>query len=211
MNTQLITQIARCAEVEKAKTDLNHPCNKIVCSQSNDDFQLPEPYNGDISKAKILFVSSNPNMDRDEHYPISEWNDSEITDFFVNRFENTPKKQYSSYWKSIFKWANWIMPEIPKDEIHKYIAVTEVVHCKSKSEYGVKECLEHCVDTWLKQVFTLFNGKYIVLVGKHAQQCCDRIKTIADNKIIIQTSHPQRPVKGLTDMVRRRTFTEQIR
>lgn len=211
MNTQLITQIARCCEVEKAKTDFNHPCNKIVCSQNGHGFQLPEPYNGNIEKADILFISSNPNIDKDEQYPASEWNDTEISDFFVNRFENTPKKQYSRYWKSIFKWASWIMPEIPSGEIHKHIAVTEVVHCKSKSEYGVKKCLEHCVDTWLKQVLTLFNRKYIVLVGKHAQQCYDRIKTIDDNKIIIQTPHPQRPVKGLTDAVRRRTFTEQIR
>lgn len=144
MNTQLITQIARCCEVEKAKSDLNHPCNKIVCSQNGHGFQLPEPYNGNIGKADILFVSSNPNIDKDEHYPISDWNDMEIADFFVNRFENTPKKQYSSYWKSILKWASWIKPEIPRGEIHKHIAVTEVVHTelyeyKKPGIYGVYE------------------------------------------------------------------------
>ena len=40
MNT-LITQIARCGEVEKAKTDINHPCNKIVCSQNGHAFNFP--------------------------------------------------------------------------------------------------------------------------------------------------------------------------
>lgn len=211
MNAQLITQIARCCEVEKAKTDLNHPCNKIVCSQSNDDFQLPEPWNGNISKADILFISSNPSIDENEQYPTSDWNDTEIADFFVNRFENTPKEQYSSYWKSIFKWASWILPEIPKDEIHKHIAITEVVHCKSKSECGVPECLEYCIDLWLKKILGLFIGKYIVLVGKYAQQCYDKINILVDSKIIIQTPHPKRPVKGLTDIVRRQTFTEQIK
>ncbi len=71
MNT-LITQIARCGEVEKAKTDINHPCNKIVCSQNGHAFQLPEPWNGDIGNVKILFISSNPSIDKTKHHPASD-------------------------------------------------------------------------------------------------------------------------------------------
>ncbi len=64
------------------------------------------------------------------------------------------------------------MPEIPKDEIHKHIVVTEAVHCKSKSEYGVKECACLCVRKWLDKVLSEYNGKYIVVVVAPQKPVC---------------------------------------
>lgn len=184
MNTQLITQIARCCEVEKAKTDDDHPCRKIVEYQSKElgitDFQLPEPWNGNIDTAEILFISSNPSINKDEHYPTDNWCNNDITDFFTARFENMHKSKYSRYWHSIFKWAGWILLNKQSDEklsetelasIRSKIAVTEVVHCKSKSEYGVKECARYCTHKWLDKVLTAFNGNIIVVVGRAARGC----------------------------------------
>ena len=58
-----------------------------------------------------------------------------IVSFFENRFENTPKNEWSTYWRTILKWAGWIINNIGFDKI----AITEIVHCKSQKEFGVYE------------------------------------------------------------------------
>lgn len=149
MRNTLLTSLALCDEVEKAKADKLHPCHEIVTYQEN-EFQLPEPWNGNIETADILFVSSNPSYDEQENYPIQNWNAEDMTSFFENRFKNTPKENYSVYWKSVKKWAGWLIPNIQWDKI----ALTEVVHCKSKKEYGVLECQRfretHCISESLE-------------------------------------------------------------
>ena len=57
----LILEIAKCCEVEKAKSNVCHSCHKIVSSQ-NSSFQLPEAWNGHLDTAEILFISSNPSI-----------------------------------------------------------------------------------------------------------------------------------------------------
>ncbi len=205
----LLLELAKCCEVEKAKMDINHSCNKIVCSQKDlgiTDFRIPEPWNGHIDTAEILFISSNPSINFNESYPTASWNDEDIISFFENRFEDTPKNQWSRYWRTILKWAGWIIPNIGFDKI----SITEIVHCKSKSEFGVYECMNYCADKWLKKVLSAFNGNYIVLVGKVAQNFYGKIKEICPNKILIQTPHFSRPVKGLTDEKRKQDFLKQL-
>ena len=201
----LLLAIAKCDEVEKAKSSNDHPCNKIVCSQDG-EFQLPEPWNGHLDTAEILFISSNPSIDPNENYPTANCNDEDITSFFENRFENTPKNQWSTYWRTILKWAGWIIPNIGFDKI----AITEIVHCKSQKEFGVYECMNFCAEKWLNEVLSVYNGKYIVLVGKVAQNFYNKVKENCPNKIIIQTPHFARPVKGLTDEKRKQDFLNQL-
>ena len=93
----IILEIAKCCEVEKAKLNDSHSCNKIVMSQ-NDSFQLPEPWNGHLDNAEILFISSNPSIDPNENYPTASWKDEDIVSFFENRFEITPKNEWSTYY-----------------------------------------------------------------------------------------------------------------
>ena len=50
----------------------NSVCNPLYRSQSCStlqDFQIPEPWNGDIINAPILFVGLNPGFTEDELYP----------------------------------------------------------------------------------------------------------------------------------------------
>lgn len=72
----LMMSISNCDEIERAKEDSNHPCHKIVHYQYIENrrkaFQHPEPWNGNIEKADILFVGSNPSIDFDEYYPTIE-------------------------------------------------------------------------------------------------------------------------------------------
>ncbi len=46
------------------------------------------------------------------------------------------------------------------------IALTEIVHCKSHSDKEISRiCKAYCVEKWLQKILSLFNGKYIVIVG----------------------------------------------
>lgn len=205
----LLLEIAKCCEVEKAKSDSTHPCKKIVCNQESfgiTDFQIPEPWNGHLDTAEILFISSNPSIDPNENYPTAFWKDEDIISFFENRFDNTPRNQWSRYWKSIKNCAGWIIPNICFDKI----AITEIVHCKSKCEFGVYDCMNYCAEKWLKEVLSVYTGKYIVLVGKVAQNFYVKVKELCHETIVIQTPHFSRPVKGLTDEKRKQDFLSQL-
>lgn len=216
MNTQLITQIARCNEVEKAKTD-NHPCSKIVCSQINNDFQLPEPWNGDISNAKILFVSSNPsidpkaNQDGHESYPTEKYSNEDLPEFFRTRFDKYTHFSGSKqkYWFYANKCVGWILGKESRgvNLLRDHAALTEVVHCKSESEkHGVKECSCLCAQKWLDKVLAEFNGDYIVVVGNIAKACM-REQKIGDKKIAFIPSHQ---AHGYTDEQRKAILLEQL-
>lgn len=222
MKDDLLIEIARCKELSAAKTDNNHACYSIVNSQGTAEFQIPEPWNGHIDTAKILFISSNPSIDENERYPIGSWNDTDIINFFENRFKNMPYGEWSRYWKSIFKWASWILlkkevgqklSDTEIDELKSKIAITEIVHCKSTTDTILSAyCQKTCFNKHFRKVIELFNGKYIVAVGKIASDCINSHldKVLYDGKIVIHTPHPNRPVKGLTDKARRECFFEQI-
>lgn len=65
---ELILSIARCEEIETATTNEQHPCYDMVNVQTTKEFHLPEPFNGNIETAEILFIGSNPNYDENENY-----------------------------------------------------------------------------------------------------------------------------------------------
>src|SRR5690242_12696359 len=68
---QVFESIARCPNVDRCLGgDASHPCNRIVLSQhaaTMADFQLPEPWRGQIDKARIVFVGSNPSIGEDRY------------------------------------------------------------------------------------------------------------------------------------------------
>lgn len=202
----LLLEICKCNEVGNAKLDNSHPCKTIVESQSG-EFQLPEPWNGHIETSEILFISSNPSIDPNENYPTANWNDEDIVSFFENRFDNTPKNQWSTYWRTILKWAGWIIPNIGFDKI----AITEIVHCKSKSEFGVTPlCQKTCFNNWLHDILKIFKGKYIVVVGRKAEEY---IKVHFDEeftneKKVIYVLAPS--ARGLTDEERKQNILKQL-
>ncbi|MCI8734690.1 MAG: hypothetical protein HFE40_03970 [Clostridia bacterium] len=205
----LLLEIAKCGEIEKAKVDTCHACNKIVTSQSG-DFQLPEPWNGHLDTAEILFISSNPSIDPKENYPTASWKDEDIISFFENRFENTPKNEWSKYWRTILKWAGWIIPDVGFDKI----AVTEIVHCKSAREFGVTPyCQKTCFNKWLREILKIFKGKYIVVVGKKAEEYIKYHldEEFTDGKKVIFAPAPMAHVKGLTNEKRKQDILNQLK
>lgn len=71
----VFVSVSRCPNVRLCiETTTPHPCREIVEYQQRergstryDSFQLPEPWVGQIDRAPILFVSSNPSIGDDDH------------------------------------------------------------------------------------------------------------------------------------------------
>jgi hypothetical protein len=92
---KIAVSIARCEELEFAKTDDSHPCSSVVREQDNtSDRHLPEPWFGNLENSKVLFISSNPSIDLNpgmtgENYPRASWSDEDIAEWFIRRVDQT--------------------------------------------------------------------------------------------------------------------------
>ena len=185
----------------------SHVCNPLYLSQgckSIDDFHIPEPWNGDIENAPILFVSLNPGFTPGELYPrlgYSGWtkpalsgvvfDNGKVEDFFENRFDpaagyvthangskfaikmengNIEPLKGRSYWGYVKSIADKILGR--KSNIGKDFAITELVHCKSKSIKIIpKACHDDCMQKHLDDVLAVANNmQYLVVVGAETRK-----------------------------------------
>lgn len=182
----LMLELCRCPNIPLAYQDENHPCHEIVNMQdySQDGFQLPEPWSGDLESASVLCIASNPSINLEESYPNKLWSDDRIFDFFNNRFSEhnqwTNNRRVlladgkSYHHKSVAFWNN----------VHRQVeraygrnvrmgidyAMTEIVHCKSESEIGVNRCKSLCANTWMNRIISLSSAKVLILFGTVAKQ-----------------------------------------
>ena len=180
---ELLVAIARCPDVSKACQDDGHPCARVVQHQDCADGarrHVPEPWNGHLETAPILFVSSNPSYDAREHFPSAGDLDREIIDFFERRFDdwivdgNRPvvrpgegPKASVRYLSEIRRRAAEILPDpIPGVDY----ALTEVVHCKSPRRIGVAKAASHCAEAWLGRVLSASGAAVVVATGKDARR-----------------------------------------
>lgn len=184
----LLLEIARCPNIRHCLDDSleAHPCSAIVLSQSSrslQDHQVPEPWSGQIERAPVLFVSSNPSISERDEYPRWSASDELITEFFNRRFGGGRKLwiqdgkyalgQDDSYMRAVAFWSairNRAI-ELFQRDIRPGLdyALTEVVHCKSRAEYGVGEALAECTARYLRRVLEFSNAKAIVSLGKRAE------------------------------------------
>ncbi len=185
----LLHEITHCPHalmcLENPSTD--NPCRDIVGYQNSLDlnnFQIPEPWSGQIEQAPILFLSSNPSIGSDEVYPTWRWSDNDINNYFNYRFGGGQKdwiingKQslmkdgtYSravKFWAAVRKRAIELLQRDVKPGID--YALTEIVHCKSHSEIGVEQAQDQCVKAYLLRTLELSKAKVIVVLGARARQ-----------------------------------------
>jgi hypothetical protein len=200
---------------------------------------VPEPWSGNLKTAPILFLGSNPSIstsdlpDYKEKYPRWSWTDSEIEDFFSNRFgegkepwikdgiytllENgNHKKNYVRYLASIRKRTEEILGRkaVPGED---YVN-SEVIHCKSKKEHGVKDASETCIKLYLRRLIAESGAKVIVCLGSFAEGAVrnefgisgtSEIISIGKNERFIFLPHPNARKSrkfSLTDIQRIREF-----
>lgn len=117
------------------KGNICHPIFQSQGCGSRDTFHIPEPWNGDIEHAPILFVSINPGFTPNELYPnLSDhyWVQQALTgfvfdrgkveDFFENRFNNYYVRWSTSQGKSHFsvRLTNRSNNDIPYKNVHGY-------------------------------------------------------------------------------------------
>jgi hypothetical protein len=150
-----------------------------------DQHQVPEPWSGDIEHAPILFLSSNPSFDenRSEEYP--QWSDEWMADFFRHRFGGGRKQWIDEdgvrslqwdgsrgksvpFWREVRSRARELFERDVRPGVD--YALTEVVHCKSKGQEGVKEALRECAGRYLQPVVALSGAKVIAVLGKQAEK-----------------------------------------
>lgn len=246
----LIQEIALCKEFGKAINGDPTPCCAVVNSQQklydellhkpleSGDYQLPEPWCGNIENAKILFISSNPtiakkaNTAENEPYPTIRnkkinymgKHNIDLPEFFTDRFNYIPHR--SRYLAAICKWSGWILLNKKSDEkpsaselekIKESIALTEIVHCKSQSQIGVTDkCIGKCTELYLERVLEEYKGNYIVVVGSKARDYFQKNgngKKLADKlknigKRIIYTEAPN--ARDISDKQRFEKFKSKF-
>jgi uracil-DNA glycosylase len=182
---ELFHDISRCAVIEDYFRDQAHfaePCRTIIRSQrpTNDmEHQLPEPWRGDIVGAPILFVSSNPSIGEDRN-ALGASSPDEVWNSYANAFSNprvmlaakysvTPNGTRSAravqYWAEALGRAEELLDRVVPGRDY---ALTEVVHCKSLKNKGVKEALNTCVGRYLDRVLTLSQSCVVIIYGDYA-------------------------------------------
>lgn len=186
--TTLLNEIAHCPHVNFCiqNPSVEHPCREIVFSQSSstlNEYQVPEPWSGRIEQAPILFLSSNPSISSVEDYPRWSWSDDAIDDFFNNRFGGGRKVwivdgikslqkdgTYSSvnFWSAVRQRAIELFQRnvTPGSDY----AITEIVHCKSVNEIGVKKAQNQCVQSYLQKVLEMALARVVVVLGVRARE-----------------------------------------
>ncbi len=184
-STALAEEIVRCPELLRCKEGaIGHACSTVVEVQSAvplGQHQVPEPWVGHIESAPILFVSSNPSIDEDaEHAARWSWTTDELVEYFEGRFsergdapggirlrkpDGSPG-QVVRFWVAVRARAAELLQReaVPGSDY----ALSEVVHCKSRSEIGVAEASAVCPARYLRRVLDVSGARVIVVLGRVA-------------------------------------------
>ena len=181
---QVFNSVAHCPNVDRCLNGAaGHPCSTIVLSQhaTKADFQLPEPWRGQVDKARILFVGSNPSIG-DDRYALGSSPESAIWEsqhlafgggsrpYILDGIRKTKADgspdEAVPYWSSIRARARELLPSaIPGEDY----AITEVVHCKSEHQIGVREPARTCYELHMESVFAVSPADVVVVLGKVAR------------------------------------------
>lgn len=170
-----------------AASDTGHPCHQIVALQGGAtcaDRQVPEGWAGGLETALVAYVASNPAISDDEDFPRSAWTDESIVNFVTRRFDQSVEPPWVSDYRyrrldgtySQRRVKFWEQANKRTDELLGYRAdpardyvLTEVVHCKSKREVGVRTAVKRCATRYLEPIFSLCPASLIVIVGSAAR------------------------------------------
>ncbi len=192
----LLRTIVRCPNIQRCYDTGQGACCKLIAVQRSypatlEKHQVPEPWSGDIEHVPILFIGPNPYGDdtspegKQPKFPLWEWKDEEIEEFFTQRYtakdkpwikggtryllqDGTYSKKDVTYWASVRELAKEALGRDINDGVD--YALTEVVHCQSKSENVIEDrTLNECVKRYLQPVIALSGAKVLVVLGSKAK------------------------------------------
>ena len=185
---RLLLEIARCPNVVRfyEQGSVPNPCSEIISCQEKEsvhDHQVPEPWSGRLATAPILFLSSNPSISQQEEYPRPGWSDHLMEDFFNNRFGGGIKpwvvdsrhlckggersERKTRFWVEVQSRASELLGKRATPGLD--YAISEIVHCKSKRQRGVTECLDECSCRYLDRLLGDSGARVVVILGAHAE------------------------------------------
>ena len=206
---QLLEKIIQCSNINDAFQNIPSKCKEVVMFQekflekhkdklnleNKAVFAVPEPWSGDILKARILLISSNPSISTEDftenQYPLKLIQNAKLTssinkldyyDFFTNRFQKeiyTSNEEFLAvpFWRTIEDWylkltknknSNGLVSKVNRYRGKDFV-ITELVHCKSKSEVGVSEAMDTCFDKWFEKIIQLCKAKIIIILGAESR------------------------------------------
>lgn len=191
---ELLLAITRCPELGKARNDAGHPCNRVVCSQKPDDYHVPEPWQGHIETAPILFISLNPGYGANQVFPTPSWSDADTKDFFIRRFSDDAKWTSRSngkgirllvkdgngnegYYERADMFCGWIRERAKELLLRQPVpskdyVMTSAVHCKSSTWDGGDHTVRHCTKLWLQSIMELSAAKVVVTISDPTWNAC---------------------------------------
>ncbi len=198
----LLREITHCPNVQRwyASPQSSNPCSKIISiqgSKSLSNHLVPEPWSGDLENAPILFLSSNPSIDELVVAPLWSWRDEWIEDFYLKRFGGGRKQWIQEgirrlmpdgsrkpvrFWVEVRQRAIELLGEDVRPGID--YALTEVVHCQSRGEEGVREALNECARRYLRRVVELSGARVIVALGKTIKETVKREFGIPEGEMV---------------------------
>ena len=197
---RLMLDICRCPNIELAKNDTSHPCHQVVAVQRNsEEFQLPEPWTGDLSGSRLLVIASNPSIDEKEAYPTVDWADKWILDFFNHRFDedygwtlsglHVLLKDNESYAKRVVRY--WAEVQNQSSRIFGFDAtagidytMTEIVHCKSRGREGVASAAMTCSNRWMNRILTTSSARVLLVLGNEAGEMLEQFTGLQQDQIL---------------------------
>ena len=109
------------------------------------------------------------------------------------------ERHWVRYWASIRARACELLGKNRNEiQVGYDYAITEIVHCKSRDELGVKEATSICGDRYFQRILDVSNAKVIVVLGKLAENWIrltykigeKRIEMLDDGNLVVFLPHP---------------------
>jgi uracil-DNA glycosylase len=161
--------------------------NGKSASANERQWLIPEPWNGNLAKARILFIGQNPSVDFEEDFldvgTSKNMSREEILDFFETRFEKKIKEgtevklKNGTYGRSnpFLRFVKEIAESLYENSDQQVqpgidYALSEAVRCKSANAIGVHHAVNNCASRYLKGTLQLSGARVIVCLGAQARR-----------------------------------------
>ena len=130
---------------------------------------VPEPWNGHLRTAPLLFIGQNPAVGEREVYPDSSWmSDGEkVFNYFENRYregypENVP------FLTQVRAIAEHIIAREAQPGVD--FAITEAVRCKATKAAGIERAVKSCAELHLKTTLSLSGARVVLCLGATSRE-----------------------------------------
>lgn len=195
--SDLLRSVCRCPVVEElvADPDARHPCRSVVDAQAPTALpwrQVPEPWSGDLERARVLAVVSHPVLHDRDLRPVwrSTWEHTER--FFERRLAGDgpqPRLSAGTVGRRLRVDDPGGLPSDPELLVAVErttellgrlpapgeLAVTHVVRCPTTGDAGVARALKQCPDRWLRSVVAASPAPVLLAVGVNADKGLSRV------------------------------------